>query len=582
LTWALASAYDQGCFYGGKTLLLPLDRPIMKRASSDNDSTLRHGAFRRPVVALACMAYLMLASSTARAVTPESPEVKQIIAKAVTYLETANQGVWESHPGAKSLVAMCILKQFGHEAGKKHPKVAEAVASIRATLASGFPPHQAIYNIGICLIFLLDLDHAEYRPEMEQLLGVLLAAQKPHGGFGYPDRPTGDTSMGQYGALGMWACQMAGISVPVDHWERALGWLMRTQDPSGGYGYQGVEAGGSGLVAQTEIRLSLSAAGLGSVCICADSLRLFADSEAANTGPAALKRVVKEKTGPLTKSISATQVSETLARGQGWFAKNYTSDYKMNPEQWIPYYMYALERYKSFYFLINPNPKDDNQWYDDGYAVLSKLQTADGSWHFGVGDHFVADTAFAVLFLSRSTQKIINHAKTFGGGLLVGGRGLPENAGDVELRQGSIRAKALKGPAMDLLQKMSNPDDPNFEEAVRGMEEQSLVDAGDGLTDVQKRLRSMAEGKSPEAKAAALNLLGRTRDLNNVPLLIEALRADDPRIVDAATSALKFLSRKFVRSGLYGDSQADARKQAIDYWKAWYRDIRPDAKFDDE
>ncbi|HQU43855.1 MAG TPA: HEAT repeat domain-containing protein, partial [Pirellulales bacterium] len=424
----------------------------------------------------------------------------------------------------------------------------------------------------------------EYHAEMEALLNLLLAAQKPHGGFGYPSKSTGDTSMTQYGALGMWACQIAGIPVPVDNWERLSNWLLRTQDPSGGYGYQGTDPGGFNLAQQDAVRQSMTAAALGSLAICAESLRLFAAVETASSGPPQLRKVVKQEE-MRTKNVDTRLVTEALRRGQGWLAAHYTPDFKVDLDPtgnlWTAYYMYALERCKSFVALLPPRDKDDNKWYDDGYAHLAKTQAANGSWESTGYEMTAPNTAFALLFLFRSTQKIIQRAKAYGGGLLVGGRGLPGNASDLELGPGGLRAKPLKGPATDLLQKLADPNDPKFEEAVRGMEAQSLVEEGDRLTEVQKRLRQMAAGKSPAARAAALKLLGRTRNLDNVPLLIEALHDDDPLVIVAATEALQFMARRFRPAGEFG-VDAGARKQAVQYWKAWYRETRPEAQFDDD
>jgi len=533
-----------------------------------------------PIVGLFVTLGLLSSPAASFALTPESPQVKAVVAKAVKFLETHDTEGWAQHPGAHALVGMCVLKHYPRETGKNQPKVIEAVQSIRSALANkGIPDLQQIYNIGLCLIFLLEAGHDEYRPEMEQLLAILLAAQKPHGGFGYPGQQTGDTSMHQYGCLGMWSCMMSGIPVPIDHWERAANWLLRTQDPKGGFGYQGIDPGSFSLVPQQEVRHSLSAAGLGSLGICASSLRLFAPDEAqSSSGPPQLKRVVKQVEA-LTKMVDPRQVSQALERGAGWFAANYTSDYKMDKPQFMYYYMYAMERYKSFLQEVDAKHKADNQWYDDGYALLAKTQDADGSWK--TGGYHVPDTCFAVLFLMRSTQRAIEHAKTFGGGLLVGGRGLPDNASDIELAGGSVRAKALKGPAQELLQKLV-PDDPNFEEALRGIEAQSLVEAGDHLTEMQKKLRSMAEGKSPEARAAAMTLLGRTRNLDHVPLLIEALKDPDPQVYIAAIDALRFMARKFSGSGVNASSEEEARKQTINQWKAWYLEIRPDTQFNDD
>lgn len=556
---------------------------------------MSNSAFSRPFVARKHRVFCWLAGATCLffsagsvglALTPESPEVKKVTAKGIQFLEATDYAEFARHPGCKALVGMCMLKHYGKQ-GKTHPKVVDAVASIRAALQSkSIPSTEQIYNVGICLIFLLDLEiegeaTGEYQQDMKQLLDILLAAQKPHGGFGYPGKPTGDTSMTQYGALGMWACQIAGMTVPIDNWERLANWLLRTQDPSGGYGYQGNDPGSFNLVAQTEVRGSLSAAGLGSVYICADSLRLLAaDTESDSSAPSALKKVVKPVES-LTKNVDPRITTEALKRGQNWFGTHYTSGYKIEPVHWTTYYMYAFERYKSFQSAVQPKATEDTRWYDDGYNFLAGKQEANGSWVFPGEQYTVANTAFGLLFLYRSTQKIIQTVKSYGGGLLVGGRGLPTNAADLQMGKDGLRAKALKGPAMDLLAKLADPNDPKFEEAVRGMEEQSLVEEGDQLTDVQKRLRAMAAGKSPEARAAGLRLLGRTRNLDHVPLLIEALRNDDALVVVAATEALQFMARKFRPAGEFGVDE-EARKRASAYWKSWYRGVRPDAEFDDD
>lgn len=585
LTVPLPHAYDRGCagtnelrFSINGSLIMNTSLCVVRRHAAFESMASHRQWTQRLAGAVAFFGLGLLAAGPASALTPESPEVKAVVTKAVKYLETVQNTGFDEFPGAKALVAMCILKQYG-EAAQEHPKVLEAVQAIRDGLQKGLAQQQMIYNTGICLLFLLELDRIRYRSEMEQLLALQLSNQIENGGWDYTGIAgfRGDISVSQYAVLGLWACQMAEIPVPIERWDRAANWLLRVQDPSGGYGYKAKDPGNSTRVDQPEVRVSLSAAGLGSVCICAYSALGPAADEPQENGPPQLKKVVKaQPVRQRSKNINLGHVKEALALGKGYFSKNYTPDYKMHPDGYMFYYMYAMERYKSFLAEIQPNEKDDNKWYDDGYALLAKTQSSEGSWR--TSSFGACDTCFAVLFLMRSTKKIIETAKTFGGGLLTGGRGLPENSADILIAPGGIRSKPLKGPAMDLLQKLA-PDDPHMEEVLRGLEGQSLVEEGDRLSEVQKRLRSMmAQAKTPEAKAAALKLLGRTRNLDDVPILIEALKDPDPVVFLAATDALRFLARKFGDAGFFGVDEK-GRKAAIEKWKTWYLEIRPDAQF---
>lgn len=531
------------------------------------------------------VATLAIGSPAAYAVTPESPEVKALVEKAIRFLESPlpqNLATMPNNvsPGAKSLVAMCLLK-----AGRKadHPKVLEAVESIRTALAMTKDPNSSpldVYNTGLCIVFLFEVDPQTYRPEMERLTNQLIAVQKPHGGWGYPGRQTGDTSMTQYGCLGLWAAENVGISVPVDAWERAANWLVRTQDPSGAYGYQGVDPGGYTLVPQNEIRHSLAAAGLGSLYICAERLRLFGTLEPEDDPdlPSALKR--RKKEGGNARNAGAVEfnrVRETMNRGKAW----QRSQYRMDVPEWSYYYMYAYERYQSFREMTPGEGKAEVNWYDEGFRFLSNSQRQDGAWDSPPGHNIVADTTFGILFLLRSTKKVIERAKTLGAGMLVGGRGLPSNMSEAEMRLGGVRAKKISGPAMQLLSIIGDPNDPKFDQVVATIEEDGIEAGDETLSEVAKRLRSLAADQAPESRAAALRALARTRNLDEVPLLIEALKDPDPLVFNAANEGLRFISRKFYGAGFWGGSDEKVREQSREQWIAWYLAIRPNAILDD-
>ena len=69
--------------------------------------------------------------------------------------------------------------------------------------------------------------------------------------------------MTQYGVLSSWEAKQAGIDVPMQSVENVMNWLLHTQDPSGGFGYQGVVSKDATLVVQSQVKHSLTAAGLG-------------------------------------------------------------------------------------------------------------------------------------------------------------------------------------------------------------------------------------------------------------------------------------------------------------------------------
>ena len=111
---------------------------------------------------------------------------------------------------------------------------------------------------------------------------------------------------------------------------------------------------------------------------------------------------------------------------------------KKNPgivttDGWVFYYLYALERCMSFRELIEQSAEKEPAWYNTGVEYILKTQRSDGSW-MGPEANTIADTAFAVLFLMRSTKKSIEKAKSYGAGEMIGGRGLPKDTERAERR----------------------------------------------------------------------------------------------------------------------------------------------------
>jgi hypothetical protein len=526
---------------------------------------------RRTLLARSGLAAVILSAlvvAQAWGVNPKSPEVKRLIDKGFKYLDTAADG----RLGGKCLVAMTYLK-----AGKpaEHPHVKEALelCQTRAKLEPA-QNHEDVYSLGMAVMFLCELDSSKYATEIQHFLDVLKLRQKDHGGWGYADRPTGDTSMTQYGVLSAWTAQKAGFAIADESLEKVAGWLIRTQDPSGGWGYQGNDPGTYDKVAQSDVRISLTTAALGSSLIAADLLNVIdmADEGLDDELPPALIPVVEDEAAAnVNKNVDAKRLRASVSMGTGWFRKNYS----IKPGGFTHYYLYALERFMSFKEKADGQKPKEAPWYNDGYRYLKETQNEDGSWKSAGGD--AVDTAFAILFLLRSTQKAIEKVETFGAGTLVGGRGLPRNTANVKLRGGRLVAENQAQAVEDMLKALGEADDEaDLDLMVANPDEIELSTDQKERAKQLKQLRQVVRTGSPKARLAAVKSLGESQEIQYVPLLIYAITDPDPRVAVAADEALRTMSRKLDAKAPRAASDAASRTAAVAYWKDWFTRLYPD------
>lgn len=522
----------------------------------------------------------------ASAVTPESPEVKAVIDKALKFLETAD----DNRLGGKCLIGLVFLKNGGDE---NHPKVDAALqACLEATRGEAAAIRSDLYSTGIAIIFLCTLNPSKYAAEILKLRDSLVVRQKEHGGWGYADgahSATGDTSMTQYAVLAYWEISKAGLGLDIPTTEKVGNWVIRTQDPGGNWGYQGHEATiidedgkkpRMELVKQDSQRASMTAAGMGCLYMVADLLKLAElQSERDAKLPPAVRLLKKGGAqAALSDKVDLRLLKAGLDRGRGWMGKNY----KIEQKYFQMYYLYGLERYQSFQESSDGRFIKEPRWYNEGFAFLKKEQQDDGSWKSDHPGLDVPDTAFATLFLLRSTKKAIERSKAYAEGGLVAGRGLPANNQEVAIRSGRIVQTKVNVTAAQLVEILHLPEHRAFATVTGDLE--LVRERLAGLTPAEQapllaRLRGLVVSGVADGRLSAVKVLGQMRDLQAAEVLIAALDDPDWRVVMAADESLRSIGRIVSPSTLSEKPNKTARAEIVTTWKRWLLTIRPDAEF---
>jgi hypothetical protein len=298
---------------------------------------------------------------------------------------------------------------------------------------------------------------------------------------------------------------------------------------------------------------------------------------------------------PADKSAPAQIPPETaqmLTRAYNWLVPRFKAD--NNTTGFRAYYYYSLERMGA---LANVHEIGQARWFDVCADFLLKEQNADGSWKMSSHNDEKADTAFAVLFYTRSTGKLLRRTivpDPIGGGLLAGGRGLPDDLSK------PVRPTGKKdlGPVDQLLAALENPGAINIDDIQQAIVEKVQVGDRKALVGQKDLLVKYIQHPDAEVRRMAAWALGRTDDLSLARNLVGAL--DDPNldVMVEARNALCWLSRKprglgetdDPFEGLPEDASDEQRKAAVAKWHSdllrlwgpWYLDHRPYADRGDE
>jgi hypothetical protein len=527
---------------------------------------------------------------------PAEAQIQASIDRAVAFLK---QHVVTGESGQTSLATLALLKAG---VSKDSPEVKVALERIAARFETGGkfkPGSHWNYDAGVTLMALATADPEKYLAKIQAIADFIISNQGPDGDWDYAARQTGDTSISQYAILGLWEASRAGARVPARVWDKAAAWHISRQQADGGFSYhpspprQGFpSAGGS--------TYTMTVAGTASLLVT--RLHLFGEGrirEPEESAAPAKRRASKKfglltpattaddelepeipvarAEGPYTLTIRANAIDAAVTKGHKWL----TDRFAISPDTpWKLYYLYGIERLTALAGLTEIAGHD---WYAEGAQALVSSQDPMGSWSDNSGN--VAATSFGTMFLIKATAKMLNRQrrpdKRFGGGLLVGGRGLPENLQEVQLDKGGVSVRKMKGAVDELLAELENVSGQRVESAQASLVETVMTENPEALIGQKERLLRLLNDRRLEVRRTAYWALGRTNDYRVVPVLIDGLLDKEVSVAIEAYRALQYISKR-KGLGTLPDEPADAdRTQAVAAWKKWYQSVRPYEERDD-
>lgn len=482
--------------------------------------------------------------------------------------------------------------------------VERIVKQVRAgEYSSNNNPQHQVYEATISLLLLEAAGPDLYPYEIDTITAYLLARQKSFGAWYYPNQGDhGDTSITQYGLLGLWAATRMGREVPRDVWTRAGRWLLDNQTADGAFSYHPHE--------KMPPTFSMTAAGTGSLMLI--RIMLYGTSKAMDDAPSAapstpvisnrkrfgvLEPVVRPEPerpadAPAPTTVTASELDLAIRRGVAMLDRNFAADRYM-AGNWTCYSMYSIERIGAL--RSSPRLVEVN-WYDRGSDVLMPLQQPTGSWTDSNGP--ASSTSFAILFLTKATESVFKPPpKTVGGGLLIGGRGLPDDLAGARLGDANASGRKPRAGVDSLLSLLEKPVDIELPAVQTELVEAVQFSQAPELVGQVDRLKKLVDDPRFEVRRTALWALARSGDISVAPLLIRGLSDPSIPVVREASFGLCVLSRRPLGVGLpieplEGLSEEATIEQQVAHvntwrpavvkkWEDWYLKVRPYDERDD-
>lgn len=536
---------------------------------------------RHLILATVVVTSVVISQRATLAYTPNDPIVSKMVASGLRFIEefkTPNEGE----------VALLGYAHFKAEHDESNPVVQQGIKAAEkfAASVSRSHSHKSHYECAVSTLLMCEINPNRFRKELGIFQRFYQETQMPHGGFGYPEEQLGDVSQTQYAILAMWALDRSGFKVDYARVKKAMDWLLIVQDVNGPWPYHGKVPRGGRLSSQEKTSESMAVAGAASLLIAADSMGMWGEkSDGDETGivgfPKAVKLYSEDSNADRRKRATKTNPSVLFQRidhMERWRSNHPT---KLSTHLFFYFYqVYTIERYESFMEIAkgqtsNPSPA----WYNVIVDQLRERQSENGGWEDRAHTNPGVSTAFAILFLIRSTKKSLGAGAS---ATTRGGKGFGPDVSKAQLVDGSAKSKSPAKSVTGMLDLLES--DGADELDGKSLSESAVLPTNPTELSAQlDRLERLVRGsKSWQARRVSAKLLGSSDSFRVVPALIFALSDPDESVRAYARDGLRFISRNFEGYGMPDEPTNSEIRKAQKAWRSWYKKVRPDYVFLDD
>ena len=196
------------------------------------------------------------------------------------------------------------------------------------------------------------------------------------------------------------------------------------------------------------------------------------------------------------------------------------------------------------------------------------MQRQNGSWD--LGSQIEQDTAFIILFLSRSTLQLVDRKpppELFGGGLLLGGRGLPSDL--TQYGKPQETARKIATPLEQLLNDLASAEATELPELQKKFVEQVQLGDHKELIGQSDRLIALTKNTDASVRRIAVWAMGRTGELDLARHVLPMFDDPSPAVLTEVRNAMAWIARRPDAYNL--DEFPPADKNALEAWRneAW-------------